>query len=44
MEEDEELYIENDEENIFQLIAEECYYDDKYIQEKVEEKNKRRKK
>lgn len=27
----EEEYIENDNEgNIFELIAEECYYDDKY--------------
>lgn len=29
LDDEEELYIENDEEgNIFELIAEECYYDD----------------
>lgn len=31
----EEDYIENDEEgNIFELIAEECFYDDKWREEK----------
>ena len=31
----EEYFIENDEEgNIFELIAEECYYDDKWLEEK----------
>ena len=28
-----EDYIENDEENIFLLINEECYYDDKWREE-----------
>ncbi len=28
-----EDYIENDEGNIFELIAEECYYDDKWREE-----------
>ncbi len=28
-----EDYIENDEEDIFELIAEECYYDDKWREE-----------
>ena len=33
--EDEEDYIENDEDgNIFELINEECYYDDKWLEEK----------
>lgn len=32
--EEEELFIENDEEgNIFELINEECYYDDKWEEE-----------
>lgn len=31
---EEELYIENDDEaNIFELIAEECYYDDEWREE-----------
>ena len=29
----EDDYIENDEGNIFELIAEECYYDDKWREE-----------
>lgn len=28
-----EDYIENDEGNIFELIAEECYYDDEWREE-----------
>lgn len=40
MEEEEELYIENDEENVFQLIDEECYYDDKYLKEKNKKEEK----
>ncbi len=34
MGDDEELYIENDETDIFQLINEECYEDDKWRKEK----------
>lgn len=31
---DEELFIENDDEgNIFELIAEECYYDDRWCEQ-----------
>ena len=34
----EEDYIENDEDgNIFELIAEECYYDDLWLEEKERE-------
>ena len=28
-----------DDEDIFELIAEECYYDDKWLEEKEEKKN-----
>lgn len=28
--------MEDDEENIFELIAEECYYDDRFIEESEE--------
>lgn len=32
---EEELYIENDSDgDIFELIAEECYYDDLWLEEK----------
>ncbi len=31
-----EDYIENDEENIFELIAEESYYEDKWLEEREE--------
>lgn len=32
---DDEIYIENDDDgDIFELIAEECYYDDKWLEEK----------
>lgn len=32
---EDDLFIENDEEgNIFELIAEECYYDDEWSEEK----------
>lgn len=35
---EEELFIENDEEgNIFELINEECYYDDKWEEENGDE-------
>ena len=34
LDDEEELFIENDEEgNIFELINEECYYDDKWEEE-----------
>lgn len=34
---EDEDYIENDDGDIFELIAEECYYDDKWLEEKERE-------
>ena len=32
----EDQFMEEDETSVFELIAEECYYDDKWLEEKEE--------